>query len=120
MPNLDPAEVNAVKRYLGYDLITADAWRGDAAAGLDRNLERLDDDGVVSVRAVLTELAAIDTSITAARGRLKATQVGNLQMNARGELQALRKERTEVSRELARLLGVCPPAFGGGHSQVTV
>lgn len=113
MPLL-PAEVNAVKRYLGYDLITADAWRGDAAMGLDRNVARLDDAALVSVRSVLTELAGIDTSITAARGRLKAESVGDLKLN-RGEVTALRRERATVCQELARLLGVYPPALGSGQ-----
>lgn len=110
---LEAAEVNAIKRYLGYDLITADAWRGDGAAGLDRNLERLDADAETSVRAVLTELSSLDTAITAARGRLKAQQVGDLVLNGRQEIAALRRERSTVTRELGRMLGVCPMGHTG-------
>lgn len=116
---LTAAEVNAIKRYLGYDLITADAWRGDAAAGLDRNISRLDSDAETSVQGVLTELAAIDTAIAAARGRAKAQQVGDLKLNL-AELSTLRKERDTVSRELARLLGVAAPGCGTSNGQVVV
>jgi hypothetical protein len=111
---LTPTETNAIKRYLGYDLVTPDAWRGDAAAGLDRNIERLNAAGETTVRAVLTELAAVDTSITAARGRLKAAQVGKITLNA-GEVPALLAERSRLSGELGRLLGVAAPASGPGR-----
>lgn len=114
---LDPDEVNAIKRYLGFDLITPDAWRGDTAAGLDRNIERLDAAGETTVRAVLTELAAVDTAITAARGRLKASQVGKITLNA-GEVPALLAERSRLAGDLARLLGVGIRAQGFGRTIV--
>ena len=114
MSTLLPAEVNAVKRYLGYDLITADAWRGNASAGIDRNIERLDDAAVTTVRGVLDELAGIDEAITAARGRRKASQVGDLTLN-RAELADLRKERATVCKDLGRLLGVVPRDSGPGQ-----
>jgi hypothetical protein len=117
MATLTPAEVNSVKRYLGYDLITADRWRGNAAAGLDRNIERLDDEAVTTVRGVLTELAGIDETIEKARGRRKASQVGNVSLNPT-ELSDLRKERKTVCAELARLLGVCPPDQAQGRVTV--
>lgn len=110
--SLTPAEKNSIKRYLGLDLITADAWRGSGAAGLDRNLERLDADALVTVRALLTELAAVDASIPAARGRLKASEVGNITLNP-AELTKLRRERSALAAELAALLGVTPRESSG-------
>lgn len=115
--SLTAAETNAIKRYLGYDLITADGWRGDGAAGLDRNLGHLNADAETAVRAVLTELAAVDTLITTARESLTASAVGNLKLDAHREIGTLRKERGALSAELARLLGVTPP---NGAGQVIV
>jgi hypothetical protein len=115
-----PTEYNAIRRYLGYDLITPDAWRGDAAAGLARNVGRLDADGEAQVRLVLAELASVDAGIADARTRTKAEQVGDLKLNAAKELRTLRTERKDISRELAKLLGVNPPNQDLGPARVTV
>lgn len=90
------AEVNAIKVYLGYDLASTD---------LDGRLGAVNADGQTTVRTILAQLAAIDTQIGTARGRRKASQVGEVTLN-KAELRDLTAERRRVSGELGTSLGV--------------
>jgi hypothetical protein len=113
---LTASQIVQVKRYLGYDAVSPDPWRSYQASGLDFNVTRLTTDGVAQVTAFLADLLALDTSLTDARSRLKATQVGELRLNAVKEINALLSERGRVSRETARLLGVPYQGSDGASS----
>lgn len=57
------------------------------------------------VRAHLVELARIDTAITAAEARLKASKVGTIELNA-VEIDQLRGRGRQFAGRLCRALGV--------------
>lgn len=116
---LSASEVSQVKHYLGYEQTQDDGWISAGVRGLDDRVSRLESNGVTRAQALLTELASLDTSITEARARLKAVQVGELRINGRRELASLRAERIKVAQSLARLLGV-EYRGEGGSGQVCV
>ena len=65
---------------------------------------------------ILASLADIDTKLTAAHGRLKATKVGSIELN-RSEVIQLRREGRRWVGRLASLLGVevRNNAYGSAH-----
>jgi hypothetical protein len=72
-----------------------------------------------AIRADLCELEAIDRQLASARGRLKATRLGEMRIDAPRELDTLWAERERWIRRLADDLGVFPnpysqQAMGGG------
>lgn len=58
------------------------------------------------VETLLAEAAAIKPLITAAYGRLKATQVGSISLAATTEIAALRSEGRRITGQIAASLGV--------------
>lgn len=81
--------------------------------------DRITDPAVETVRRDLCELESIERQLSAARGRLKATELGKLKLNP-NELPALRRELVWWALQLANDLGVGPNPFsamellGGG------
>lgn len=57
------------------------------------------------IRTHLTELARIDTAITAAEARLKAAKVGTIELNAL-EIDQLRSRGRQFAARMCRALGV--------------
>lgn len=105
-----------VRFYLGYQ----DQFRNmnttlesQLSAGLSAEAE-------VIVGATLVSLAAVDTQLTAAHGRLKALKVGSITLTGDGEVKALRSEGRMYVGRIASLYGVQPindvyaEAAGGG------
>lgn len=70
------------------------------------------------VTAALTVLETLDTELTEARGRLKASVVGSITLNA-NEIAWLRSEGRRVVKRIAAILGVeiRSDAFGSGGSR---
>lgn len=73
-------------------------------------------EGETIARALLTSLAAADTSLAASHGRLKAIKVGPIELSAETEIRMLRAEGRRFVGRLASLFGVDPRAdvFGEG------
>lgn len=80
---------------------------------------RITDTAVETVRKDLCECEGIERQLSAARGRLKAVELGNLKLNP-NELPQLRQELVWWALQLANDLGVGPNPFsamqilGGG------
>jgi hypothetical protein len=74
---------------------------------LDQALSAIDTrpDAEAQLQVHLASLIQFDTEITQARGRLKANQVGSIQLN-RAELYELRQEAQRECNAIAQLLGV--------------
>jgi hypothetical protein len=106
-------ERSAIRKWLGYP---ARFW--DIYPQLQLALNAMDaatEEDRTTVRAVLTALDAIDTSLTDAHNRLKASVVGSIVLNS-GEIGALRSEGRRHVGRLAALLS-CPvlrDPFSGG------
>ncbi len=97
-------------------------WSGRWAqvdGDLTRSLasDDMDADSEAYVVVLLTDLARLDTAITAAESRLKASVVGSIQLNAR-EISQLRDRARQAVGRLATHLGVevRSDAFGAGKS----
>jgi hypothetical protein len=58
------------------------------------------------IRTLLTELTAIDTSLTAARARLQAKAVGSITLNSDNEIGQLRAEGRRYVKAIAQILSV--------------
>jgi hypothetical protein len=84
--------------------------------------DRLTQSGVDSARKDLCECESIEAQLSGARGRMKATQLGNLKVNPQESMQ-LRQELVWWSLVLANDLGVGPNPFsamqflGGGSGR---
>lgn len=96
------AEKTLIREYLGW---THRFSQTDTA--LERAMSAIETDAaaVDRARAHLTELARIDTAITAAEARFKAEQVGSIKLSE-SELSRLRSRGAERVGRLARLFGV--------------
>lgn len=130
---LTDSEQSRIKHFLqfpNWEQLAASIQLGFPAASqpmylLEYSFPKLADGGLVSVRRDLCELESIERQLGQARGRLKATDLGNLKMNPQ-ELQALRRELLWWALQLANDLGVGPNPFaamevlggGGRNAQV--
>lgn len=74
---------------------------------LERAMETLgnDPDAQALVQSLLTELTRIDTAITAAESRLKASEVGSIALNPL-EVDQLRGRGRQFAARLCRAIGV--------------
>lgn len=72
---------------------------------VEQAFTRLTDGGELSVRTDLCECESIESQLREARGRMKATQIGNLKVN-QNETAMLRSELTYWVLRLASDLGV--------------
>ena len=89
--------------------------------------DRITNEAVETVRRDLCQLEGIEAQLGAARGRLKATELGNLKLNP-NELTDLRRELVWWALTLASDLGVGPNPFsamqhlggGGGGRNASV
>lgn len=111
---LTEAERNQVHMYLGWSGRWAQ-FDGDLTRAL--NAADMDADSLVFIRAQLDELVRLDTSLTAAESRLKASVVGSITLNDR-ELDRLRGRARQAVGRLATHLGVevRSDAYGPGKS----
>jgi hypothetical protein len=73
------------------------------------------------IQTYLTELTAIDTSITAARERLQAKAVGSIVLNSDNEISQLRAEGKRFVNAIADILSVkvLRNFYAGGGSGAT-
>ena len=111
---LTEAQRVEIRRYLGWQ---ARYWQMDSQ--LEQAMNAMDTlpETLTSIGLRLAELAVLETSITSARGRLKALAVGSITLSGPGEISALRSEGRRITASLAATLGVPvkPGAvFGGG------
>jgi len=108
MAALNEQERALVRRYLGYQNWenTALMWGIPFPTAIQPSwyindaINRLSDDGLELVRRDLNELQCIEKQISEARGRLKASKVGDITMNPE-EIDALRGELDHWKRQLA-------------------
>lgn len=111
-------DVSDILRYLGYPdwvSLAQSIQLGYPAASqplflVRDSLDRLTPTARERVRIDLCELKSIDSQLSQGRGRLRATQLGNLSLNPR-ELQQLRVEYLFWQRRLADDLGVVPNPY---------
>lgn len=103
---------SAIRQYLGYSsrfLQTDDA--------LERAMDSVGGGGVpddeARVLTYLTEAARVDAAIEAAESRLKAAQVGTIELNG-AEIEQLRDRGRQNVGRMARLFGV--PVRGDAYS----
>lgn len=92
-----------VRLYLGWP---ARFWQTDSR--LEQAMNAINDkaEELAICTGLLTDLADIDTKITACYTRLKALRAGKIQLPGTGELAALRSEGRRLSGRLAATLGV--------------
>lgn len=103
---LTAAQKVAIKRHLGMNS-AAPSWYPyvDPFVAVGQILETLPAATEAECVVILTRLAAIETSLDAARSRLKAEQVGSIKLNG-AEIRQLRGELNRWRAELSILLGV--------------
>lgn len=122
-----PEEETAILRHLGYadfrDLAAAYTLGFPTANQpmflVKRSWSYVSESARAAIRADLCELEAIDRQLASARGRLKATVLGEMRIDAPRELDTLWAERERWIRRLADDLGVFPNPYsqqtmGGG------
>jgi len=103
---LTDAEKVSIKRHLGMNS-AAEAnypWV-DVFWAVDKVLTTLSSAAETETRSILTRLTGLETSLDAAKNRLKASAVGSIDLNDR-EHDKLWRELRRWRRELAVLLGV--------------
>jgi hypothetical protein len=113
MAALTPTEEAKALRYLGYpnwSALAASYQLGYPAPSQPEYLVRdsfvrINDEGLAQVRIDLCQLDSIQAQIAEARGRMKASKIGNLTIN-QDEIPQLRREFNEWKAQLATDLGV--------------
>lgn len=114
------AEKTRIREYLGWS-----ARFGQTDTALERAMSAIEaqPDDEARAREHLTELARIDTAITACEARLKASKVGSIELN-QAEMSQLRSRGEERVGRLATLFAVecrnnpfrpSAPRWRGGH-----
>lgn len=103
-----------VRRYLGWS-----ARFSQTDGALERAITALETEpeSETELLALVVECERIDTAITDAESRLKASKVGSIELND-GEVATLRSRGRQVAGRLAALLGVeiRSDAFSGNPS----
>lgn len=102
---LTETEIQQALRFLGIPAISGTWNAGTQGQTLRERLAELSSDAEAGFKALLVKIEASRTDLEGARGRLKASKVGDIELNP-GEIKARWREDLELCEQLGQIVNM--------------